>query len=57
LLASGFGYMQWREWCTPGALQNAAMMVIRGSETKLPSTERPQSIANRGQSRELLETE
>jgi len=27
-LVGGFAYMEWREWCNPGALRRAAMMLI-----------------------------
>lgn len=30
LLIAGFAYMQWREWCSPGALDRGAMAVMGG---------------------------
>jgi len=57
LLSTGFAYMQWREWRRPGVLQNAAMMITRGSESKALSIERAQSVSTQGQGGELWEAE
>ena len=36
LLAAGFLYMQWREWCTPGALRRGAAILIRARNAGKP---------------------